>query len=381
MDVLSTQWFKPKGEGEQLLSNGTSVSFLPSAFLNIWSPVTNNETNGTAWTCSVDARWAPGVNVGNHLGDQTFIGSDFITTAELTDTRDPVGEDPTGKGFLPKDDGNWITVDLGLDWLNQLTPHLTFSSNATAAFTPNDASSWTTLASILQGSGIDNTTNAVGNWGDLRSPIESMIASQVADGMSRIGFSKNGGSLDRIATQGEQANYSTEPPELFAEFLNGRTSFPPPWTNDTTNLTRLEWHAFISGYAYKADSLAYYLALALLLTHSLIAATHTVYRCSTAISSEAWTSLGELLVIAQQSTPAKNGFADTSAGIQRGKTYQQSLRIRATNNDPKWVNSVGEELQIIVEDPDWTDKANGFQGVCIDQKYGARRHNHHPSTY
>ena len=356
--------------------------YTPSAFLSIWLPAPGNSSRGSAWTCTVDARWAPGLNIGNHLGDQTHIGSDFITVGSLTDTRAPNVSDPNGKGFLPNDNGQWTTADLSMDWLNTLTPSLSYYSNATQAFVPSNDSGWTTLASILQGAGIDNSTAAIADWGDIRSPVESMIASVVADGMSRVGYSPNGGSLDSIAAQSNQAGLNMAPSSIFPTFLNGRASIPPSWTNDTSGLTKLEWTATIAGYAYKADSLAYYLSLALLFGHATLAIAHTLYRVITARSSDAWASAAELLVLAQQSAPAEHALGSTCAGIQRGTTFQQGLRIRAVTRDARNDTGAGEELQMLVGEDQWTDKANGLQDVNIGQKYGSRaKAGLHPNTF
>ena len=369
--TVATAWLKPPAAEPLALSNGSITSYAPSAFLSVWLPASNNSSSGSAWTCTIDARFAPGLNIGNHLGDQTNIGSDFITVGSLTDTRAPNVSDPTGKGFLPRQDGQWKVADLDIEWLNNLTP--SYPMNATQVVIPSNGSTQTTLAAILQGAGIDNRTGAVGDWGEVRSPIESMIASVIVDGMSRIGYSVNGGNLDDVAAQMNQAGFELEPSTLFNAFLNGKASIPPSWTNDTSNLTRLEWTATIAGYAYKADSLAYFLALALLFGHATLATAHISYRVYTARSSDAWASSSELLVLAQQSVPAKHAWGNTCAGIQRGTTFQQNLRLRVIRNDAHDARIAREELQLIVGEDQWTDEANGFEKVDPDRRYGLRQ--------
>jgi hypothetical protein len=83
----------------------------------------------------------------------------------------------------PRRNGRWRQVRLRSSWLNTLTPPF---RNLTESY-------WNTLSSILTDAGISNSTGLLGGWEMADEYTSAVVSIVVADGMSRIGFEKNGG--------------------------------------------------------------------------------------------------------------------------------------------------------------------------------------------
>jgi hypothetical protein len=174
---ISTLWLETP-DNEQIgtyYNSNNSYEGLSSAYLNIQIPVPNN-TVGVLASCSINAGY-----------DVTYYGP--IEPA--------VGSD--SKIFPLQYDGTWRTVRLKKVWLDTLTPVL------------DNATSFTSLSSMLAGIGIDNSiglildwhmqdekSNTEDSWGELRATVEGVVSTLVADGMSRIGYERNGGGTNTI---------------------------------------------------------------------------------------------------------------------------------------------------------------------------------------
>ncbi|KAF2737661.1 hypothetical protein EJ04DRAFT_510101 [Polyplosphaeria fusca] len=89
----------------------------------------------------------------------------------------------------------------------------------------------------------------------------------------------------------------------------------PPTSANVANLTKLHWEMRIAGYAYGARSVPYYLALAVLFTHALVAFIYVANQLCTRRSSGAWETLEELLLLSYNSQPDESRpFRNTCAG-------------------------------------------------------------------
>lgn len=85
----------------------------------------------------------------------------------------------------------------------------------------------------------------------------------------------------------------------------------------------------ISGLSYMT-SLAQKLAIAVLLLHIAVAASHSVCLVVRGKSSACWDSVTEIMVIAQNSEPAFKALENTAAGIQHLFTFSKKVVIRST---------------------------------------------------
>ena len=348
---ISTQWVTvPKGAQ---LSDGSYTTDVPSIFLIVQIPDFNANQTGPTFTCSVDARWAVGTYSGGPVGD---VDADYVQTATVKNTR-PFTSDLEGYqyNFLHIDDGSWRRVQIDIDWLYALTPPL-----------GSNTSGWTVLAALLKEIGMENSTGIVTDWLDVSSMLETITATLVADGMSRQGYSANGGSVgltsDALYLLPWDNSASSQ-----QSLLAGTYAFPPP----VGTATQLHWSVVVGGYAYKADSLAYYLALTVLFLHAALALGHVGYMLWTRVCCDAWDSLVGLIVLAARSgMPGPSGaaivFKNASAGIKRYRTMSTPLRLRALATSRVTASSQ-EDIEILFGDQ--TVPA-GYQTIEIDKAYG-----------
>ncbi|CAF9930488.1 MAG: hypothetical protein ALECFALPRED_004612 [Alectoria fallacina] len=149
--------------------------------------------------------------------------------------------------------------------------------------------------------------------------------------------------------------------------LAGTYVFPP----SVGTATPLHWSVVVGGYAYRADSLAYYLALTVLFVHAALALGHVVYGLRTRVCCDAWDSLVGLMVLAANSGMAgASGIADVfenaSAGIERYRTMDTQVRVRALPTSG--ASAAGQED---VKNP-FGDKtlAAEYRALEVDKTYG-----------
>lgn len=301
---------------------------MPSAFLSVQIPYIDSNETGTISTCSVDARWAVGIYSGGPVGD---VDADYVQKATVKNTR-PFASDLEGYqyNFLPIDDGSWRRVHMDTDWLYALTPLLGSST-----------SGWTSLAALLTETGMDNSTGTIMDWWDIRPMLETIIATFVADGMSRQGYNANGGSSSFTSNALSLLPWDNSAPSQ-QSLLAGTYAFPRP----TDTVTQLHWSVVVGGYAYKADSLAYYLALTVLFLHAAIALAHVGYVLWTRVCCDAWDSFIGLIVLTARSgmnrpSGAVDFFKNASVGIKRYQTMSTPVRLRALTTSG--VTAVGQE--------------------------------------
>lgn len=347
---ISAQWITVPEVAR--LSDNSNTTDVPSAFLSVQIPYSGSNNTGTAFTCSIDARWAMGTYTGGPVGD---IDADYVQTATFQNTR-PF---PDIKGyqynFLPIDDGSWRRVQIDLDWLNTLTPPL-----------GNSTSGWTSLAALLTDIGMDNSTGTIFDWVDVSSVLESIIATLVADGMSRQGYAANGGSSTHFSDALYQLPWDNTPSSQ-QSLLAGTYAFPPP----AGTATQLHWSVVVGGYAYRADSLAYYLALTVLFLHAAFALCHVAYLLWTRVCCDAWGSFVGLVVLAAKSgTSGASGavgvFENASTGIERYRTMGTHVRARASCA-PGVTAASRADVEILFGD---STLAAGYRELEIDKAYG-----------
>ena len=313
---ISAQWLTVPEVAR--LSDDSSTADMPSALLSVQIPYFDSNDTGMTMSCSVDARWAIGTYSGGPVGD---LDVDYVQKATIQNTR-PFAPDLPGYqyNFLPIDDGSWRRVQIDVDWLNALTPAL-----------DSNISNWTSLTALLAAMGVDNSTGVITDSGDISIMLESVVAALVADGMSRQGYADNGGSSVQITDALNLLPWDSSASSQ-QSILAGTYAFPPP----PGTATQLHWAVVVSGYAYRADSVAYYLALTVLFLHAVLALGHVVYVLWKRVCCDAWDSLVGLLVLTAQSgtlgAPGPGGsdvFKNASAGIRQQRTMSTPVRVRA----------------------------------------------------
>lgn len=235
----------------------------------------------------MDARWINTTIVGTEF--DADVGGKYFVYAELPS--DYINGVPGAKFPFVKDQ---VKVTMDSEWLTVLTP--TIHPSTTNTTLPG----YTTLSDVFYVMGLLNgytTLPAVVNQ------VESVIATFVADGMSRIGYSANGGNTTLSGWRNKvvsRYNTSFDPTSQWGKAVysgSATTPFVPGY--DASNSTYLRFNTYLQGYSYKADSLTYWLALALLYVHAIMVVSHTMYRViRKRESSVAWESPTDLLTLA-----------------------------------------------------------------------------------
>jgi len=206
----------------------------------------------------------------------------------------------------------------------------------------------------------------IDSYSDITSSVETTLSALVAEGLARIGFTENGGSGNQWGDAASLLNYPSDTPQVHDSILSddGKAVLPPPGI-DVGNLTKLHWSITISGYAYKADSTAYYLSFTALSLYVILALGHLAYSLYTSESSDAWHSFEDLLVLSHSSRPDYRALSNASAGIRCNSTLKKKVRIRVVESDG--FSGPGEELQLLFE----TAGEEGFRKVVVGDEYGA----------
>jgi hypothetical protein len=303
---ISSAWFEtPEDQQVGTRVDGDNIKGRSSAYLNVQIP-TNGSSTGVLASCSIDARWL----LANVYGTGGIWLNDHITYE--------VNGDVTWQEQIYFPDGdtrNFSSVRLTPDWLFALTPNL---GNATD-------DSWNSLSYMLTELGVDNSTGLIRNWAEAGQTIETTVSAIIADGMSRVGFESNGGL----------SNTTPDPwPDLGLDdstsdsILAGTYNLPPA-QDDNDNTSDLPWSITVTGKAYNAGSAAYYFALTLLFLHAALAIAHTVWALYTRESSDAWSSLTELVVLALNSPPPTGStLENTSTSVERYANLKEPVRLR-----------------------------------------------------
>ena len=346
---ISAQWMEVPETAR--LSDNSSTTDMPSAFLSVQIPYTKSNISGITFTCSVDARWAMAISSGGPVGD---LDADYVQTASIQNTR-PFEPDLQGYqyNFLPINDGSWRQVKIDMNWLETLTPPLDSSIPG-----------WTSLAALLTDMGMNNSTGIIFQWDDAHTVLETIVATLVADGMSRQGYAANGGSSthfsDALALLPWDNSASSQ-----QSLLAGTYAFPRP----VGAVTPLRWSVVVSGYAYRADSLAYYLALTVLFLHATLALGHMAFVLWYRVCCDGWDSFVDLIVLAAKSgMPRASGalFTNASAGVERYRTMSTQVRLRVLSASGSG-GAGQEDVKILFGDQ---TLVAGYRELKVDETYG-----------
>ena len=357
--TITTKWLT-KPSQPNLSYNSSVIDYYPSAFLTIQIPRAGSTVEGTVFACSVDARWAQGNNVGTSVRsvtDNSLQHGEVDSNAAVFAWTDML---------LPIDDGTWQTVDLDLSWLEVLTPPLVTSPNNTGLssavpFPENlGLPGWTTLSALFQLAGYDGSAGNLEDASDLGKITEEIIALLVADGMSRVGFAQNSGTVDQIGDFDQNYfDWISDWSSMVLALVSNGAAINPPTPEEPT--FGLQWTVTITGYSYLADSLAYYLALTVLFVYMALALSHIVYTVRKRWYSDIWDTVPEMVALCQTSPPS--GLLDnTSSGIRAHATNHLTLNLRA----PQVAVGRQERVCIVVGAE---GKEPRYQKVEIGKKY------------
>lgn len=318
----------------------TTDNHLAAALLvEIYSDLDSGGRFVAPIACSIDARWARGSNIGMSLPET----DNMVVFGSLASTK----ETGTNVGFSPVPGPDWRFAELDQTWLDALLP-LLGGANSTREM------GWTTAASMYTSAGFDNSTGLVIEWDTLCHTLESTIGMLIVDGMSRSGLADNGGNMYRVTDRREWMNWLpsrvSDPGSYFDLLLHGKNVVAPPSTTNVSTLTRMHWDVTVSGLAYKANSTAAYLAIAVMLACTTIGACNSAHMLISRRSSEAWDSIEEIIVLSQLSRPsASTRLANTSGGIRASAAYKSKVQILERTGNALGTDE--EAVQIFFDPP------------------------------
>lgn len=247
-------------------------------------------------------------------------------------------------------------IALGDPWLKLLTPPAPVADSLVDGWQPS------TIESILSDTALayDNST-AGGNadpslWAETQLPaqsrisfLEMIICSVLVDGISRTGSHR---VFNKQGTPSQWNINSYEPLPKFSErILSGRNAFAAP-TVPPAQLTTINMTMSITGFALRR-SLSAYLAMAVLLTHATIAIVHIIWTLFSKHTSRSWSSVSELIALAQNSSPAFGALANTAAGVKCANTFAQLAKIRVRSHPG---NAQQDHVELVFESDSNTTK-------------------------
>ncbi|CZR67608.1 uncharacterized protein PAC_17507 [Phialocephala subalpina] len=255
--------------------------------------------NQTAFTCSIDARWAP-------VEMWMFPGFDFDYRVHENSPFDLAGS----LDFLGSPDQipNLEQIQIDPAWAASLNVH---TPNSTYALTMEQ------VVRISESMNADWWSN--GTTDEFLNLVAAGMGMMVADGLARLSWSD----------------------QLVALASDNRGSFLQNWgTNASLDTTRIaptinpDWlemnfASYRQGWSYSLSGVTIRLALGVLALHLVIAVIHTVIVVGSrdVWTTESWGSMGELLVLAINSDRSEK-FQNTCAGIDLSRTWRKKLKIR-----------------------------------------------------
>jgi hypothetical protein len=277
------------------------------------TPWDSNKTSRAVIGCTIQAGWVPATVYTNKYNFWTGWYPWDIQYGDRTPAWSATSQTATNG-----------RIALGDDWLNLLTPPIADS----------DLGSWrpSTIESMFLSAGLGSSLNTlVTDWLDKRTEgldklalIEAIICSVIVDGLSRTG-SYRVFNTSESTSEWSLANYNPLP-DFDKRILRNKPALEIPAVSPES-LTKIEASMQISGFSFQG-SLAAYLAMAVLLTHLLMATAHIIYVFRNRQTSSSWGSVAELIALSQNSQPAFDVLANTSAGIESRKTFLQMVKIR-----------------------------------------------------
>ncbi|KAL8828196.1 MAG: hypothetical protein Q9191_002735, partial [Dirinaria sp. TL-2023a] len=277
---------------------------------------TPNDTVRSALACSVDARW----------GDSNHTQADgLLDIAISADERYLRRDDRSGSGFRPANNSHWRHVKASMAWLDALTPTVPYLSP-----TLELTQSASTIANLLTSTGHTQLPPIDGFLrGHQDSPYEfweSLIATYFADGVARVGYSRQLDSplffVDGSLRDGHDC-VKTIP----AVGLNVSTC---PDDRPVSGLTGFSLTGSANDvYAYRASAKTDYASVSILLVYVCIATAHFLYCIIRRHSSCAWEKLDDLLNLALDSQPDPAVLSNTSAGMKISETKAKAVGIFA----------------------------------------------------
>ncbi|KAH8894664.1 hypothetical protein GQ53DRAFT_643452 [Thozetella sp. PMI_491] len=284
-------------------------------FKDIW---TRSEPPSNVLACSVDARWAQ-AKINIDLTENTQLNYEYITgtVRNLVTTKLDIEESHGHLGYShikPLDDGSMPMIRLSPSWYDIVAPVLPVELNFAANITPLAGARQTTAEKL---------TSTIFHTNSVKPEFENIIATVIADGLSRCGLIPNY-NASRFLEAWPYRDWTIEREDLartLVRYGEPKESFPAPKILQSGNMTRMVTRARFTGYVLSSTGWFDYLCIVVLLTHSVLALAHTLFVVWRGETSGAWDTILELITLAKTSRPPSSPIlANTCAGIKSFKT-------------------------------------------------------------
>lgn len=121
----------------------------------------------------------------------------------------------------------------------------------------------------------------------------------------------------------------------------------------------LKIHNSIFGWTYTVDEITTKLSVCVMLVYCILVLAHMIYSVFSGVSSTAWDSVAELLVLAMNSSSTEI-LQNTCAGIVGKKVFETHVRILATDK---------QHLELVFGEETEATKGS-MSSVMINEEYG-----------
>lgn len=148
---------------------------------------------------------------------------------------------------------------------------------------------------------------------------------------------------DGIARRADLLGYASPPPsdtggfDVGQFFINAElsTNFSKQQLQNTTLFTMIRTQLFVETAGYRFHGVTVILAMVVLLLHVALVLGHVcIVLMTQSWTSNAWSSLGELLALAVQSTPT-GLLMNAGAGISKGATWKLRVFVRVAQDEER----------------------------------------------
>ncbi|KAK5657598.1 hypothetical protein OQA88_3177 [Cercophora sp. LCS_1] len=181
----------------------------------------------------------------------------------------------------------------------------------------NPSTETTAVSEIMRSAGLWNSTSPTPNdsWEPL---VESILATLVANGMSRIGYSAEL-QMDDLFDREKML-----PPGRGLGGGSGEAFTEP---SNPSAFSKFNLFVHVEGYAYSPDGGTQVVTMAILGAYVFLVAVHFLWTLWTGWSSGPWGSPPEVAAIALQSS-APAALANTGAGIDTVKVFESRVQVK-----------------------------------------------------
>lgn len=298
---VKLNWVEPTTD---LGSSSAAVAlFFPSIDSNL----------SMALSCTVDSRWANGTEwVTSSTLDWGGAGYLQPMQSQPSYTRSP---GYNSRLFLPINNTAWQRISMKSDFFAAMTPQTSSDDYSNPIVDTLEAS----IPNII------NTAypeNYFSNHSSSFVPfVEQILSTFFSDSIARTGSYLQRTSYETLQNIGSD-------PKSITGILG-----PALAIVNSANTTIMHMDTFIQGYSYMLSGFTSYLSVAVLMLYCALALAHTVYILWSKSASSAWTTIPQLIVLAQNSEPVPKILDNTSVGIESKRVFSTKVRIMAVQGE------------------------------------------------